>query len=85
MAARGAPSRDVREERRVQMKAPIPLPFVEKGEDIPPSGVTLQAVLGFLLPFILIIICGLIVYFMIVGRLNRPEPGAEALLHLFVG
>ena len=65
------------------MKAPIPLPFVEKGEDIPPSGVSLQAVLGFLLPFILIALCGLIVYFVIVGRLNRPEPGAEALIQLF--
>ncbi len=67
------------------MKAPVPLPFVEKGEDIPPSGVSLQAVLGFLLPFILIAICGLVVYFMIVGRLNRPVPEAEALLRLFVG
>jgi hypothetical protein len=67
------------------MKAPIPLPFVEKGEDIPPSGVNLQAVLGFLLPFILIAICGLVVYFMIVGRLNRPDPAAEALLKLFLG
>ncbi len=67
------------------MKAPVPLPFVEKGEDIPPSGVSLQAVLGFLLPFILIAICGLVVYFMIVGRLNRPGPEAEALLQLFVG
>lgn len=58
------------------MKAPVALPFVEKGEDIPPSGVTAQAILGFLLPFILIAICGLIVYFVIVGRLNRPEAGA---------
>jgi hypothetical protein len=64
------------------MKAPIPLPFVDKGEDIPPSGVTLQAVLGFLLPFILIAICGLVVYFMIVGRLNRDDPAAEALMQL---
>lgn len=63
------------------MKAPVPLPFVEKGEDIPPSGVTAQAVLGFLLPFLLIILCGVIVYFMIVGRLNRA--GAEALMPLF--
>lgn len=67
------------------MKAPIPLPFVEKGEDIPPSGVNLQAVLGFLLPFILIALCGLIVYFMIVGRLNRPAVGPEALLQLYLG
>jgi hypothetical protein len=62
------------------MKAPVPLPFVEKGEDIPPSGVTAQAILGFLLPFILIALCGLVVYFVIVGRLNRPE--AEALMQL---
>jgi len=67
------------------MKAPVPLPFVEKGEDIPPTGVSLQAVLGFLLPFILIALCGIVVYFMIVGRLNRPDPEAEALLRLFIG
>ena len=48
------------------MKAPIPLPFVEKGEDIPPSGVSLQAILGFLLPFILIFV---IMYFLIL----RPQ------------
>lgn len=64
------------------MKAPVPLPFVEKGEDIPPSGVTAQAILGFVLPFILIAICGLIVYFVILGRLNRPAVDAEALLRL---
>lgn len=62
------------------MKAPVPLPFVEKGEDIPPSGVSVQAILGFLMPFILIALCGLIVYFVIVGRLNRPE--AESLMQL---
>ena len=52
------------------MKAPMALPFVEKGEDIPPSGVTAQAILGFLLPFILIILCGIIIYFMISARIN---------------
>ena len=53
------------------MKAPMALPFVEKGEDIPPSGVTAQAILGFLLPFILIILCGIVIYFMISARLSR--------------
>ncbi len=65
------------------MKAPMALPFVEKGEDIPPSGVTAQAILGFLLPFILIIICGIIVYFVISARLSRDE--TEALLQVVVG
>ena len=65
------------------MKAPVALPFVEKGEDIPPSGVTAQAILGFLLPFILIILCGIVIYFMISARLARGE--AEALLRVVVG
>jgi hypothetical protein len=65
------------------MKAPVALPFVEKGEDIPPSGVTAQAILGFLLPFILIILCGIIIYFVISARLARSE--AAALLQVIVG
>ncbi len=53
------------------MKAPFPLPFVKKGEDVPPSGVTAQAVLGFLLPFFLIALLGVIVYFMLVARMSE--------------
>ena len=66
------------------MKAPVAMPFVKKGEDIPPSGVTAQAVLGFLLPFILIILAGVIIYFMIVAKLNSgaAEGAMLALLAL---
>lgn len=53
------------------MKAPFPLPFVKKGEDVPPSGVKAQAVLGFLLPFLLIALMGIIVFFMVTARLNH--------------
>ena len=53
------------------MKAPIPLPFVKKGEDVPETGVKAQAVLGFLLPFLLIALMGIIVFFMITARLNH--------------
>ena len=53
------------------MKAPVALPFVKKGEDVPPSGVKAQAVLGFLLPFFLIVLMGIIVFFMISARLNH--------------
>lgn len=56
------------------MKAPVALPFVNKGEDVPPSGVKAQAVLGFLLPFILIVLMGIIVFFMISARLNHVGP-----------
>ena len=57
------------------MKAPIPLPFVKRGEEVPPSGVRLQAVLGFLLPFILIFLTALIAWFVIRAGIER---GAES-------
>ena len=57
------------------MKAPIPLPFVKRGEEVPPSGVRLQAVLGFLLPFILIFLTALIAWFVIRAGI---EQGAES-------
>lgn len=47
------------------MKAPMTLPFVKRGEDVPPTGVTVQAVLGFFLPFILILVTALLAYFII--------------------
>ena len=47
------------------MKSPIPLPFLHRGGEVPPSGVTLPAALGFLLPFILIAVTALITYFVI--------------------
>lgn len=53
------------------MKAPFPLPFVKKGEDVPSSGVKAQAVLGFILPFLLIALMGIIVFFMVSARLNH--------------
>lgn len=53
------------------MKAPVALPFVKKGEDVPSSGVKAQAVLGFLLPFFLILLMGIIVFFMVSARLNH--------------
>ncbi len=66
------------------MKAPVPLPFVKKGENVPPSGVKAQAVLGFLLPFLLITLMGIIVFFMVSARLNSsPEPGALLALVAF--
>src|SRR5690349_2913442 len=65
---RQAPPREAREEHEGSMKAPIALPFIKKGEDVPPSGVTVQAVLGFLLPFFLIALAGIIIFFMINAR-----------------
>ncbi len=47
------------------MKSPIPLPFVRRGEDIPPTGVRMPALLGFLLPFLLLALTALITYFVI--------------------
>ena len=47
------------------MKSPIPLPFVCRGEDIPPTGVRMPALLGFLLPFLLLALTALITYFVI--------------------
>jgi len=47
------------------MKAPIPLPFVHRGEELPPTGVRIPAVLGFLLPFLLLALTALITYFVI--------------------
>lgn len=47
------------------MKAPIPLPFVNRGEELPPTGVRIPAVLGFLLPFLLLALTALITYFVI--------------------
>ena len=64
------------------MKATIALPFIKKGEDVPPSGVTMQAVLGFLLPFFLIALAGVIIYFMISARINSGGPPG-ALLAVF--
>jgi len=64
------------------MKSPIALPFIKKGEDVPPSGVTLQAVLGFLLPFFLIALAGIIIFFMINARINDSKTPA-AMLALF--
>ncbi len=61
------------------MKAPVALPFVKKGEDVPSSGVKAQAVLGFLLPFFLILLMGIIVFFMVSARLNQVGT-PEALL-----
>lgn len=43
----------------------LPLPFLNRGERIPPTGVTTQAVLGFLLPFIMIIVTAILAYFII--------------------
>lgn len=65
------------------MKAPIALPFIKKGEDVPPSGVTTQAILGFLLPFFLIALAGVIIYFMISAKINQGGGEAAALLALF--
>ncbi|HEY8601562.1 MAG TPA: hypothetical protein VIL85_24255 [Thermomicrobiales bacterium] len=63
------------------MKAPVALPFVKKGEDVPSSGVKAQAVLGFLLPFFLILLMGIIVFFMVSARLNHGgEPHALMML-----
>ena len=69
------------------MKAPVPLPFVKRGENIPPSGVSLQAVLGFLVPFLLIAATALITYFVIRAGLSGGEGGEEAgaILSLLLG
>ena len=69
------------------MKAPVPLPFVKRGEDIPPSGVSLQAVLGFLVPFLLIAATALITYFVIRAGLSGGGEGEEAgaILSLLLG
>ena len=47
------------------MKAPFPLPFVRRGEEIPPTGVQMPALLGFLLPFLLLALTALVTYFVI--------------------
>lgn len=60
------------------MKAPVPLPFVKKGENVPPTGVTMQAVLGFTLPFILILVTALLAYFIIRAGIGSGEEAAEA-------
>lgn len=65
------------------MKAPLSLPFVKKGEDVPPSGVNAQAVLGFLMPFILILLAGVIIFFMISARINSGGGTPEALLAFY--
>lgn len=68
------------------MKAPIPLPFVRRGEEVPPSGVTAQAVLGFLLPFILIALTALIAYFVIRAGVGAGgEEGTSSLLWALLG
>ncbi len=64
------------------MKAPVALPFVKKGEDVPSSGVKAQAVLGFLLPFFLILLMGIIVFFMVSARLNHSGTAPPALMIL---
>ena len=63
------------------MKAPVALPFIKKGEDVPSTGVKAQAVLGFLLPFFLILLMGIIVFFMVSARLNHS--GAPEALMIF--
>lgn len=65
------------------MKAPVSLPGVKKGEEVPPSGVSTQAFLGFLMPFLLIAITAIVVYFVIRARLHGGG-GAEGLLNLLV-
>lgn len=60
------------------MKAPVPLPFVKKGEKVPPSGVTTQAVLGFLMPIIMIVLAAIVLYFVIHAKVSQS--GAEASL-----
>ena len=47
------------------MKAPFPLPFVRRGEEIPPTGVRMPALVGFLLPFFLLALTALVTYFVI--------------------
>lgn len=64
------------------MKAPVPLPFVRKGEDVPPTGVTMQAVLGFILPFILILATAVIAYFIIRAGVSGGEELEEGLTSL---
>ncbi len=59
------------------MKAPVPLPFVKRGEEVPPSGVKLQALLGFALPFILILVTAALAYFIIRAGINEPEAAEE--------
>ncbi|MGN6675122.1 MAG: hypothetical protein ACTHMJ_19785 [Thermomicrobiales bacterium] len=54
------------------MKAPVPLPFVKKGEEVPPSGVTTQAVLGFLVPIIMIVLAAIVFYFVIHAKVSQP-------------
>lgn len=60
------------------MKAPVPLPFVKRGEEVPPSGVKLQALLGFALPFILILVTAVLAYFIIRAGISDPETVEEA-------
>lgn len=62
------------------MKAPIPLPFVKRGEEVPPSGITMQAVLGFLLPFILIAVTALITFFVIRAGVGGGEGESSRIL-----
>ncbi len=51
------------------MKAPFPLPFVRRGEDIPPTGIRIPALVGFLLPFLLLALTALITYFVIAAAI----------------
>ncbi len=62
------------------MKAPIALPFIKKGEEVPSTGVTAQAVIGFMLPFILILLAGIIIFFMINARIDHGRALPAALL-----
>ena len=48
----------------------------------PSSGVKAQAVLGFLLPFFLILLMGIIVFFMVSARLNHGGTAPHALMML---
>jgi len=47
------------------MKSPIPLPFLHRGEEVPPSRMTLPAARGFLLSSILSAVTAPITYFVI--------------------
>jgi hypothetical protein len=63
------------------MKAPVPLPFVKKGERVPPSGVTTQAVLGFLVPILMIVLAAIVLYFIIHAKVSQ-NAAASLLLPL---
>lgn len=47
------------------MKLPLPMPFLHRGEHAGETGVSMTAVLGFLTPFFLLLVTGVITYFVI--------------------